>query len=682
MKDNKEFIKGIYQKYEDYTTKEQKRKAINKQRYGQLIGIAAMITIIFTIGITYEKRYIKNNPTEGNNILSQTLEEGTTEEIGLAKVGTFENFYQLIKEQESDNNRESVNQEQEKEESLNLADTTQDKSTYSTTNKQVENVDEGDIVKTDGNYLYYITQQKVVIIDIQNQQNSQIQQDLQNQQNTQSNRKVAEISYTESTPRELYINNNKLIVITSENELRTEIKSVYDTADVAYVDGIKLKTSAITYDITDRSNPKEERKVEMEGTYISSRMIEDNIYMATNKYITNAINMVKNYPIEELQEQDYKPTYLDTAVSNETKYIGFDQIRYFDDKQVNNYLLLGGFNINNKQEADIKVFLGAGETVYASSKNMYIAKVKTIYDINTYSLLGEKTQIVKFELSNGKIKYKAENSVDGRILNQFSMDEDANENLRIAVTQEIQNNTNISNLQRTTSNTEQIDNRLYILDKELNQVGSLEGLANGERIYSVRYMKDKAYIVTYKQVDPLFVIDVSDPKNPTKLGELKIPGYSTYLHPYDDTHIIGLGYDTNSDGSRNWNNGLKLSMFDVSDVNNPKEVFTQKIGNRSTYSEATYNHKAILYLKEKNIIAFPIQTYQNRQGFSEVLIYEIDMKNGFVVKGKYSENITNAYGKRVERIVYANGFYYALSEKNVTVLDNENCEIIDKIDIK
>ena len=669
MKDNKEFIKGIYQKYEDYNTKEQKRKAINRQRYGQLIGIAAMITIIFTIGITYEKRYFKNNPTDGNKILSQTPNEETTdgenlEKIGLAKVGTFANFYQLIKEQENDNNRESINQEIQKEENMDLTDTTQNKSTYSTTNTQVENVDEGDIVKTDGSYLYYITNQKVVIIDIQNAQNTS---------------KIAEISYTESTPRELYINNNKLIVITSENELRTEIKSIYATADVAYVDGIKLKTSAITYDITDRSNPKEERKVEMEGTYISSRMIEDNIYMATNKYITNAINMVKNYPIEELQEQDYQPTYLDTAVSNETKHIGFDQIRYFDDKQVNNYLLLGGFNINNKEEADIQAFLGAGETVYASSKNMYIAKVKTIYDINTYSLLGEKTQIVKFGLSNGKIKYKAENSVDGRILNQFSMDEDENENLKIAVTQEIQNNTNISNSQQTTSNSIQIDNRLYILDKELNQVGSLEGLANGERIYSVRYMKDKAYIVTYKQVDPLFVIDVSDLKNPTKLGELKIPGYSTYLHPYDDTHIIGLGFDTNSDGSRNWNNGLKLSMFDVSDVNNPQEVFTQKIGNSSTYSEATYNHKAILYLKEKNIMAFPIQTYQNRQSFSEVLIYEIDLGKGFVVKGKYSENITNEYGKRVERIVYANGCYYALSDESITVLDEEGCGTIVSI---
>lgn len=672
MMNNKEFIKGIYQKYEDYNTKEQKRKAINRQRYGQLIGIAAMITIIFTIGITYEKKYFKNNPTDGNKILSQTSNEETEEgenleEIGLAKVGTFANFYQLIKKQENDNNRESINQEIQKEESMDLTDTTQNKSTYSTTNIQVENVDEGDIVKTDGSYLYYITNQKVVIIDIQN---------------AQANVKVAEISYTESSPRELYINNNKLIVITSENELRTEFKSVYDTADVAYVDGIKLKTSAIIYDITDRSNPKEERKVEMEGTYISSRMIDDNIYMATNKYITNAINMVKNYPIEELEEQDYKPTYLDTATSNEAKYIEFDKIRYFDDKQVNNYLLLGGFNINNKQEADIQAFLGAGETVYASSKNMYIAKVKTIYDINTYSLLGEKTQVVKFGLINGKIRYKAENTVDGRVLNQFSMDEDTNENLRIAVTQEMQKNTDISNTGRIISNSEQTDNRLYILDKELNQVGSLEGLANGERIYSVRYMKDKAYIVTYKQVDPLFVIDVSDPKNPTKLVELKIPGYSTYLHPYDDTHIIGLGYDTNSDGSRNWNNGLKLSMFDVSDVNNPQEVFTQKIGNSSTYSEATYNHKAILYLKEKNIIAFPIQTYQNRQSFSEVLIYEIDMNKGFVANGKYSENITNAYEKRVERIVYANGYYYVLSEQSVIVLEDEVCSVIKKIDIK
>ena len=211
-------------------------------------------------------------------------------------------------------------------------------------------------------------------------------------------------------------------------------------------------------------------------------------------------------------------------------------------------------------------------------------------------------------------------------------------------------------------------------------IGNLENLANGENIYSVRFMEKKAYIVTYKQVDPLFVIDLSDPQNPTKQGELKIPGYSTYLHPFDETHIIGFGYDTNNDGTRNINNGLKLSMFDVTDMNNPKELFTEIIGNSSTYSEATYNHKAILYIN--NIMAFPISDYRQNTSVSEALIYEISVENGFNLKGKYTQNTNRDYKKKINRIIYANNGYYILSNANITKIDKNNFKTTDTINFE
>ena len=129
-------------------------------------------------------------------------------------------------------------------------------------------------------------------------------------------------------------------------------------------------------------------------------------------------------------------------------------------------------------------------------------------------------KILKFELKDGKFVYKEQGEVKGQVENQFSMDE-KDDNFRIATTTSEANN-------------------LYILNDKLEEIGKIEGLAQGERIYSVRYMGDKAYVVTFKQTDPFWVIDLSDVKNPKVLGEVKLPGYSTYLHPYDETHVIGL----------------------------------------------------------------------------------------------------------------------------------------------
>ncbi len=176
-------------------------------------------------------------------------------------------------------------------------------------------------------------------------------------------------------------------------------------------------------------------------------------------------------------------------------------------------------------------------------------------------------------------------------------------------------------------------NHLYVLGGDLKIIGKVEDLAAGERIYSVRFMGDKAYMVTFRQIDPLFVIDLSSPQNPKVLGYLKVPGVSDYLHPYDETHIIGVGRDASEEGMIK---GLKLALFDVSDFANPKEVSKYIIGDRGTSSDALYDHKAFLFDKEKNLLVIPVSEYGAnwKNHWQGAYVFNIDLANGITLKGK------------------------------------------------
>jgi uncharacterized secreted protein with C-terminal beta-propeller domain len=208
----------------------------------------------------------------------------------------------------------------------------------------------------------------------------------------------------------------------------------------------------------------------------------------------------------------------------------------------------------------------------------------------------ENTTIHKIQVNNGEISYISKVSVPGRILNQFSMDEH-NNFFRIATT-----------VGSSWDQTNKSKNNIYILNENLEQISSIEGIAEGEQIYSSRFMGDKAYLVTFRNTDPLFTIDLSDPYNPRILGYLKIPGYSNYLHPYDDTHIIGIGKDTIESDNPDfaWYQGLKIAIFNVSDFENPKEIDNITIGDRGTDSPALYDHKAFLFDKDKELLVIPV----------------------------------------------------------------------------
>lgn len=644
MKSNKQFINEIYEKYDEYTKEKQEDKQRNMRK---IINMAAVALVLISSLIVFSEKKVPNK------VQIQNVDNLKEDSANLETVGSFENFYQIIKEKTPLNTDGEVwNIEESITADASKYSTTNEMS--STTNTQVENVDEADVVKVDGQYIYYVSYQRIIIIDAQN---------------AESSSKVAEINYKEKkfNPREIYVRNNKLIVIGNETgDYTTTCKTI--TEDIAY-DVAKLadfKTGMILYDISNIKEPKEIRRVMLQGNYISSRMIENNVYFVANQYLY-ASQFLRN-EIKDLNEDDYKPKYEDTAISQEEKCIGFDRIYSLDGTNDTSYLMLAGLNIESDEEADIKTFLGAGQYVYASEKNMYIATNREKYG-EGYELLGGTTHILKFALEDGKITYKAEADIEGQVNNQFSMDENS-EYFRIATT-----SGRLWSMDKSTSN------NLYILNDKLEEVGKVTGFAQEEKIYSVRYVGDKAYIVTFKQTDPLFVIDLSNSANPQILGELKLPGYSTYLHPYDETHIIGFGYETKENGTRVTTDGLKMVMFDVSDFTNPQVLFKINIGDsKYTYSELLYNHKAMLFSKEKNIIAFPLYSSAGMKTNSRVAIYEIDLEKGFTLKGEIG-NTTNEYLKQVERIVFVNDTYYALSKSLVKVANMETLELVKEFEI-
>lgn len=679
MKDNKEFINGVYKKYEQYQKEENSKwkvsskqaKKLNKKIVvTKILESAAIITIVIS-GAIATNTYINNK----NNITSISKQTQTSDKLTLKTVDNFENFYTIAKEYtKSRNNNErdietlTDNAEQSEDVSKSTStpsNTKESTQEYSKTNIQVENVDEADIVKTDGKYIYYVVGKKIIIGDITKKEEL-----LQ----------IAKIDFSSEkyTPSELYINKNKLIILGNENAYSYDTGiTVKETTNSVYKKGIyKQKTVAKIYDLSSIKEPKEERTIEIEGNYVSSRMIENNIYFIGNKSVYT--NNISTYEIKDLDEDIYKPMYKDTLNSNSEKLIDFDKIYYFDNIESLNYLTLAGFSIDNKKEANIQTFLGAGEKVYSSSQNIYIAKQKNVYDADTHKSLGYDTKILKFNLNNGEIKFKAEADVTGGINNQFSMDEN-NGYFRIATT------IGVSSWDVDDNSS---SNSLYILDENLKEVGKVEGIAKGEKIYSVRYVGSKAYVVTFKTMDPLFVIDLSDVKNPKILGELKIPGYSTYLHPYDETHLIGFGYDTKENSSRDGyvQNGLKMSMFDVTNLNNPKEMFTVKIGEKNASSPLIHDHKALLFSKEKNIIAFPVNVYKNGKYISEAQIYKIDLEKGFTLQGEIkNENISSknySYSNIIERIIYSNNVYYTLSKKLIKAVDMNTLKEITKLEIE
>ena len=660
----KDYINAVNEINVNETLKQETlKKATNtkknsKYRYNKIYPIASlafMCAIIMAIVLPNKSMAPINEVTDEQTKISQEL----------PKVENFKNLYAMLKARDTKRyyiddmlSVDSITNANSKNETA----TNEVANDYSKTNTQVQGVDEADIVKTDGTYIYYLTNEKLTII---------------NTENASQMKEMSTIKFDETfTPEEIFLNNDKIIVIGKRYEYDKTERKIGIDEDFLYPNYMdKTYTSAKLYNVKDKTNPTLERTVEVEGDYLTARMIGSNVYIASNKYMYYAY-ICNTYKSTELNEDDFKPHYLDTATSNETKSINFDCIYYIPEFEDTNYLNIVAFNITNNQEANVESYLGAGEEIYASKENLYVTKTK--YDYERKNKTSITTEIYKFNLNNANCTFAKAGDVPGSVLNQFSMDE-CNGYFRIATTDS------------TSWNSESNTNNLYVLNENLETIGKIEGLAKGERIYSVRFMGNRAYMVTFVETDPLFVIDLSNPTTPTVLGELKIPGYSKYLHPYDETHLIGIGEDTEvvnyGYGDRVVTNGMKMAMFDVTDPNNPQELYNVKIGEKGTYSELLYNHKALLFSKEKNIIAFPISITDNdyKVTFQGAIVYGVSLEKGFELKTKISNSATDYdryYSRnRVERIICIKDTLFTLSNGLIKGVDLNTFETKGSIEL-
>ncbi|MBR3152296.1 MAG: beta-propeller domain-containing protein [Clostridia bacterium] len=530
--------------------------------------------------------------------------------------------------------------------------TDSDSSDYSKTNNQVEGVEEADIIKTDGRYIYYICTSggnRIIIIDAQNLEILDEIDDLGKRHETVS-------------PEELYIVDDKMIVIADKWK---DVDYDYDY----YLD--TDSTCALIFDISDKEDVELERTVEIDGSYVSSRMVDDDLYFITEKDV---------YFYEDIKDREIIPYYIDTAVSTKEQELDLDCIRCLPESDERTYVNIVGVDIDDDEEANIQTIIGASAEIYSSENYIYITKPNYKYSYRSSG--SSSTEIYKIKLDNSNVSFVAKGKVRGTVLNQFSMDEYKG-NLRIATT--------------SYNRKYETENNIYILDKDLNEIGYLEGLAKEENIYSVRFMGKTGYVVTFKQVDPLFVIDLSNPEKPEVKGKLKIPGYSSYLHPYDDTHIIGIGKNTEeTEYGSTVNTNMKMSMFDVSDLENPKEMFSVSIGGKGTYSEILNNHKALFFNKEKNLIGFPITIYdenisntdyRSRTKMQGAIIYEINLdkkefkeKGTISIKNDESGYYSYDYSKVITRLIYIGNKIYALSDSIMKVVDIDSLKELGELE--
>lgn len=491
---------------------------------------------------------------------------------------------------------------------------------FSTTNIQVAGVDEADIVKTDGEYIYLITNNSVIIMRAYPPEDAKI---------------ISKITFDkEAYPAGIFVSSdgNKLAVLGSKYRSYPRLY-----LGAFYVD---VKTFIYIYDIADKANPVLKRDLTMSGSYFSSRMIGEYVYAVISQPVYIIYDTV-------ILPKVYSKSGVKTIEASQIYYSNASEEYYA-------FTTIAALNMWNYDEEPntLTIMMGGTSNLYVSLDNIYL----------TFHEFSGQTSIYRIRIENRTMNFEAKGTVLGRELNQFSMDE-YNNYFRIATTTWIDGTT---------------QNNLYILDMDLKVVGSLTNIAPEEAIDSARFIGNRCYLATsVARKDPFFVIDVENPEAPKVLGYLKIPGFTRYLHPYDETHIIGIG--------RNENNSVKISIFDVSSVSNPIEIDQYVVKGEWSDTLVLEDHKAFLFDKAKELLAIPVY---------KVSAY--DLKGGSVWQGAYIFNLaadyrltlrggishqepTWDYSYWVKRVLYIDNVLYTLSERKVMMNSLEDLSLISEI---
>lgn len=637
-----------------------------------IIGISILLGLLLVSIVMYSKetrlaaKYGSENELKGeivNGILPVIENKGQLNKY----------FYQIIKEEKQNQKFFTFTKEDKAMEESSMDNAASDTSSkasgqeVSSTNVQVQGIDEADIVKTDGEYIYQVVDGRVNIISAKS---------------AGKMKHVASIQFQQTfSPSQLFLDKEQLLIIGYSYSYETDTAEKKIAADSFYAPMNEM-TMALVYDVKDPTKPTLEREISLEGYLSSARKIGSKVYLIANHF-------PQYWLLEDNDGVDLRPRYSDSVNKEEETSVSYDEIQYIPGSKEANYTTIAAFDLAEPtREAKITTYLGSGGQLYMSKENLYLALTNWRSADEREEAFTPRTMIYKFGVNQLDITFQGSTEVVGTVLNQFSMDEH-NGYFRVATTEG-----------DSWDESKPSKNHLIVFDKDLKQVGTLSDLAKGERIYSARFMGDRIYIVTFKETDPLFVIDASEPSNPTILGELKIPGFSNYLHPYDENHIIGFGYDTKlvtMEGDKEprvLTEGVKLSLFDITDVSNPKEKFTEIIGGRGTYSPLNYDHKALLYNRENGLFAFPINVYESVKGneyeqkfiFQGAYVYNISLDKGFSLKSKIShmkgKELYEEWGNEIQRLVYIDKQLYALSHSKISSYSLENYQFISELKLK
>ncbi len=487
---------------------------------------------------------------------------------------------------------------------------------YSITNIQVAGVDEADIVKTDGEHIYLASGHNVFIIKAYPAEEAEV---------------LSKITLNDTYPAEIFISHNRLAVLMCKYNTAAEIGPSNFFIDI--------KTIVNVYDISNKTNPTPLSNFTISGSYFNSRLIGEYIYFVVSQpayVIYDTVVLPKVYSKDGIKE----------ISASEIHYSNASYSRYL-------FTTVVALNMQNTAEEPIyrTIMLGETSSMYVSLKNIYL----------TFLEQEGQTSIYRIRIENRTISPEVQGKVPGRELNQFSMDE-YNDCFRIATTTWVNGSS---------------QNNVYILDMNLSMIGNLTNIAPGEAIDSARFIGNRCYLATsVVRRDPFFVIDVENASEPKILGYLKIPGFTRYLHPYDEDHIIGIGRDENS--------RVKISLFDVTNVSAPIEMGNYTV--QGTWSDTLVltEHKAFLFDRSKNLLAIPVSIsmydeykYSAWQG---LYVFNITLNEGLLLRGNITHQKDETY-YCIERALYIENVLYTVSDIKVKLNSLEDLMFIKEIEL-
>ncbi len=537
---------------------------------------------------------------------------------------------------------------------------------YSHTNVQETGVDESDKVKTDGQYIYISGINTINVVNAAPADSMSV---------------LSKIS-VHGDVDSIYLHNNILVVLF--NPCGDIIQLNWTGLNAGSLWGIGLpywipvqrQTGVLIMDVSNPLSPERVNEWIFDGWMVSSRLINNNLhivqqflpdlpplqltYDGTNKGKAEVIaaneRVMESVPLEDLIpyyetiDEQGNPIYYSAPLVAPYNFY------YPDDPEGGSLVCVISINLNNTSGNFRSIgFIADASTVYASAKALYIAASKWNPEIlDSSDPRYYMTSVYKFSLYSEAVSFKGSGKIKGRILNQFSLGE-YNDVLYIATSAGGWGANLRSNIYC-----------LKVINKGLEPIGKLEGLAPGEDIYSARFIGTRGFLVTFEKVDPLFTLDLSDPYHPVVAGELKAPGYSDYIHPLGDDHLITIGKDTIVEGGTVWYQGLKLSIFDISNFAYPRLLHSELVGDRGTTSEALSNHKAFIFQAENNLLAIPVDLFEHitepehlysfgEYTFSGLYIYRISIDEGFEYLGRISADLADGWlrGLFIEDAVYS-----------------------------